>query len=99
MTLSEPTPIQVSEVKLRNGVWVHETEWHALQNLVAVVYQAIGSNQMTRKAVERLLKDAYWSWRNTQMDLEEELRAIRSLTKIVGELESLDHGDSVADMG
>lgn len=81
----------MSEVTLRNGVWVHEIEWAAVRRLIDAVEHEIQSNRACLR-----INDAYWAWRNSEMDIEESTRTIRSLTNLISEL-TTDEDDVTVD--
>lgn len=82
-----------ADITLRNGVWIHETEWAAIKELIGAVDKWQASDEEHSYAYQLEVEDAYNGWRTVHMDIAEETRAIQTLTKIVDDL-----SESVSDV-
>jgi hypothetical protein len=71
---------------LRNGVWVHQTEYEALRKLVKVCQESVDA-QTPGRAQWFAVRAAVYEVLNAWMDVEDEDRAIRDLIKIETEME------------
>lgn len=78
---------------LKNGVWLHETEWAAIKELIRAVDAWAEAPDPEAVVVDTSgIMDALMAWRTVHLDIAEETRAIQSLTKMVDAL-----SESVSD--
>lgn len=73
-------------LKLRNGVWVHQTEYEALRRLVKVCQESVDA-QTPGRAQWFAVREAVYEVLNAWMDVDDEDRAIRDLIKMETEME------------
>lgn len=77
-------------MRLKNGVWVHQTEYEALRRLVKICQTSVDAK--TPGMVEWMaVREALYEVLNAWIDVEDEDRAIRDLKRLEQELSADNH--------